>query len=412
MTTRQFDPVFSAALRNELEALADTKEEAVRPPSAVRVLLSRPQLWVSLVTAIVLVAATVGLLRITATPPVPAQTSKVVDPLSRITDPSSPEYVARSVQVLLHVRATGPGAHDFAVPAGVTSLRTYLNCAPAGQSGVGIDGDGKLSGQCSRDTGSTYDLPITAGTHEVEVTVKKGTHYTLLLMASPAPTVSTGALIDPLTAIRDRRTPDALVGDTRAVLEVATAGGDSGGSATTPLRSRARLRAFFVCRASSSSAEAVVDGHTISGCMNSVAHWFDFTPGSSTLTARIGSSGGGTLLVVPAPKGAKDSPQSAVLPYPKTSGTLLGRARGSGAAASGTYRPPAGNVAFTTTCRGTGWLEVSTGEGGTSTRGDACSTTKPDGVNFGGGTRSTGLETWTVIPHGDISWTFQFTTGD
>jgi hypothetical protein len=410
MTTRQFDPVFSAALRNELEALVDAKEETGRPPKAVRVLLHRPQLWVSLVTAVVLVAATLGVLQLTAPPPVPAQSSKVVDPLSRVTDPSSPGYVARAVQVLLHVRATGPGAHDFDVPSGVTSLRVYLNCAPTGQSAVDIDGDGKLSGECSRESGSTYDLPVKAGAHEVEVTIGKRTDYTLLLMTSPAPTVSAGGLIDPLTAIRDRRNPDALVGDTTPVLEVTTAAGGGSGTSSTPLRSSKRLRAYFVCRTSSSTAEAVVDGRAISGCMNSVAHWFDFTPRSSTMTARITSPGETALLVVPAPKGAKDSPASTVLAYPRSPGTLLAGARGTGAPATGTYRNPGLTIAITLTCRGTGWLEIATGDGGTTTRGNACSTTKPNTIGIGRDRRDTKAQPWTVIPHGDISWTFQLST--
>jgi len=411
MTTRQFDPVFSAALRNELEALVDAPKPI--PAKGLLLTLRKPQVWISIVTAAVLVAATIGLLQVThGGESAPAGRSRVADPLTSITNPSSSGYVAREVQTLLHVSATGPGAHDFSVPTGVTSLRVYVNCAPTGKSGVGIDGDGKVSGECSRVSGLSYDMPIDPGTHEVEVTVKKGTDYTLLLMASPAPTVSTGALIDPLAQVRDLRNPDALVGDTSPVLDITRTAGDGRGSASTPLHSSDRLRAYFVCRTSSSTAEAVVDGHTISGCMNSIAHWFDFTPRSATLTAQVDPTGDSALLVVPAPKGAKDSPANTTLRYPKAPGTALGRARGAGTPVSGTYRRPGTSIVFTVSCRGTGWLEMTTTDGGTTTRGTACSALSPQTSGFGGDSKDSSLKTWSVIPHCDISWTFQISTDD
>ncbi|MBW4042005.1 MAG: hypothetical protein HIU86_07730 [Acidobacteria bacterium] len=409
MTTRRFDPVFSAALRNELEALADAHDPAAAPALQRFAALRRPQVWVAVVTAVVLVAATIGVLHLTSAPTEPAGRSRVVDPLTKVTDPSSPEYVARAVQTLLHISSVGPGGHDFSVPAGVTSVRVYLNCAPSGQSTVDIDGKGRMSGGCSRDSGSTYDMPIKPGTHEVEVTVGTRTDSTLLLMASPAPTVSPGALIDPLTQVRDRRDPDALVGDTTPVLRAGGSG--AGGTRPVTVTPGARLRLYFVCRTTSSSADVVVAGHTVSGCMNSIAHWFDFTPTSTSTTAQVDAPAGEpwSLLVVPAPVGAKDSPANATLPYPTASGTVLAEARGSGAPASGTYRRPGNAIAFTVSCRGNGWLEIMTGDGGTNTRGTRCSALQPNTTGFSG-EKDPSPQHWTVLPHGDISWTFQLTS--
>jgi len=60
MTTREFDPVLSAALRNELEALA------TRGPASRRPALRDPQIWITAVTAVVLVLATIGVLQLTS----------------------------------------------------------------------------------------------------------------------------------------------------------------------------------------------------------------------------------------------------------------------------------------------------------------------------------------------------------
>src|ERR1700712_5766479 len=104
--------------------------------------------------------------------------------------------------------------------------------------------------------------------------------------------------------------------------------------------------------------------------MNSIAHWFDFTPKPGSTTAQVTAPAGTSwsLLVVPAPKGAKDSPANTTLAYPEAPGTVLARARGAGAPASGTYRKPGSAIEFVVTCRGTGWLEIQSADGGTTTR--------------------------------------------
>ena len=150
MTTRQFDPVFSAALRNELEALAERADAApaAAPHRPHRAPL-RSQVWISVAVALALVVATLGVLRLTAPHVPPADHGPaVVSPLTRITDPRSPGYVARSVATLLNARGTGSGTRTFDVPGGVTSLTVYLNCSGSAKYEVELDGRGSMSSSC------------------------------------------------------------------------------------------------------------------------------------------------------------------------------------------------------------------------------------------------------------------------
>ncbi len=185
MTTRQFDPVFSAALRNELEALADASQEEITPPHGVRALLHRPQLWVSLVTAVVLIAATVGVLHLTTRPAaVPAGHGRVSDPLSQITDPKYPDFVARSVLTLLHTSGVGPATSSVTVPPGVSSVRAYIRCAPATTFRITIAKF--VSSRCDATSqGGLGDVPITAGTHAVVVSVPEAVAWRLVVIATP-----------------------------------------------------------------------------------------------------------------------------------------------------------------------------------------------------------------------------------
>ena len=409
MKTRDFDPVLSAALRNELEALADGRG-AERGATRHRTPgVRRPQVWITVATAIVLIIATFGALRLSAHDVPPADPgSRVVDPLTSATTPSSPYYVARSVRVVLHARGTGSGTHAFTVPAGVQDVTLRVNCAPDRTFSTRIDGLGDSSGGCSRDGGSSFSGPISAGAHRLTLQVGAGTAYRLLLIATPGPTVSPGALIDPLQQVRDLRNPDAVVGDTRPLLRASQATG-SAVSAPLPAGVR-RVRVLLVCTPASASTTAVVSGRLVSGCQNSVAHWLDLTPPTRTLTASVRAPLGTTwsLLVIPAPQEAKDSPANTALPYPAMQGTVLAQARGAGAEATGTYEQTTDSIGISTTCRGTGWLEITTGSSGTTTRGTACSTTRPSRVGFGG-PDDVGRHRFAVIPHGDISWTFQIT---
>lgn len=404
-TARPFDPVFSTALRNELEGLADGPARA--PRSAAR----RPQLWVALVTAVVLVAATVGVLRLTHPPVQPAAPRPaVVDPLARITDPRSPYYVARVVDVLADAQGVGSAARPFDVPKGVSDLRIYLNCSGSAKYTVEIDREGGNTGSaCDGDTGTNYSEAVLPGAHRVGVRVAKGVRWALLIIRTPDPTVSTGALIDPATAIADPTDPDSIDGDTTPLGRAYGTGDGVPGTLQVP-RGVRRVRVLLVCRTPSAAAQVVIDGRTFSGCMNSIAHWADLTLTSRTVDLRETVPAGvrWSLLVVRAPKGTEDSPESTVLPYPATGGRVLARSRGAGAEASGTYVQPHDDLGITTTCRGTGWLEIRTGTGGTTTRGSACSTSHPESIGFGG-EGDAGKHTYTVIPHGDISWTIQLT---
>ncbi|GAA2752205.1 hypothetical protein [Amnibacterium kyonggiense] len=412
MTTRQFDPVFSAALRNELEALADVEPAPARPHRPVRTALGKPQLWVSLVTAIALAVVTVGVLRLTHESE-PAEESRVIPPLSRVTDPANPNYVARSVQTLLTVRGTGPGTHAFDVPASVSGMQVYLDCAPDGHYSLELDSGGLSSGGCDRDVSGNFGIPVTAGTHEITVSVPKATEWALLIIAKPAPTVSTGPLLDPLAAVRDLRNPDALTGDTTPVYRAS--GERTSAVETVPIPDGVvRLRVYLVCKPSAAAIRVNVDGHVVTGCMNSIAHWFDFTPSSRTITAQVISvtARPWSALIVPAPAGAKDSPENTLLPFPSTQGTdgagprVLAQVRGVGNQVVGTLPATKQGIDISVTCRGTGWLEIATAQG-TIGRGSDCDVKGRFSTGIGGGPAKRGP--YSVTPHGDIAWTATIT---
>jgi hypothetical protein len=417
MTARDFDPVFAAALRNELEARAD-RAPAQEARRFAR--LRRPQVWITAATALALLLATVGVLRLVAPPVQPAAPGvDLVDPLTSVTQPSHASYVARAVDVLVHARGVGTGSHDFDVPAGTGSMTLYVACTGSGRWSTDVDGEARLASDCSRETGSSGAAAISTGRHTLTVHVRPGTAYAVLGIRTPAPTIAPGAVIDPLAAVRDRHTPDALVGDARPVLQASGAGAVTGtGTSTTAVPDGVRrLRVFLVCQPSAATTQVRIDGHRVLGCMNSVAHWFDFTPSGRTLSAQVvpAAPGDWRLLVVRAPEGATDSPANALLPYPQDrGGAVLSRGRGVGAPASGTYLRSRGGIRLAMTCSGTGWLEVATADGGTSTRGNPCSTTDPLTVGLGGGDGdSPGKRlTWTAIPHGDVSWTLTILDGD
>ncbi len=413
MNARDFDPVFSAALRNELEARADrASAQQARPFARLR----RPQVWITAATALVLLLATVGVLRAVAPTAQPAGPgSAVVDPLVSVTTPDADAYVARAVNVLLHVRGTGSGVHDFTVPPGVSAMTVFVACSPSHRYSTGLDGGGFSSGTCDRETGGSFGVDIRPGEHSLRIRLPRSAAYALLAIETPGPTVADGAVIDPLTAVRDRRTPDALVGDTGPLLQASGTRTGSVRTATVPDGVQ-RLRVFLVCQPSSAATRVRIDGHQVLGCMNSVAHWFDFTPRSRTVSAQVVSVSptDWRLLVVPAPDRAQDSPANALLPYPAEDGRepVLVRARGVGGTATGQYVRRTSGVVLDITCRGTGWLEVQTGDGSSSGRGDACEQEGRMSAGFGGQDDLAGKRlTWTAIPHGDISWTLTILDG-
>ncbi|MFD1721922.1 hypothetical protein [Amnibacterium endophyticum] len=412
MKTREFDPVRSAALRNELESLPTARSA---PSVAER--LCRPQVWVTAVTAILLLAATVGVLQVTAAhEPQPARTGGL-DALQQVTDPDSGAFVARAVHVLLQARGEGLGERRFEVPSGTGSVRVLLVCASdehftidlSGGGGAPASGASTLSGGCGRTIGGTGDVPVEAGAHRVAVHTPADVRWDLLVIRTPDPTVRTGPVIDPLAAVRDPYDPDSLPGDTRPLLQGSGRGSDRVSGPTAP--AGVRLRAYLVCSPSSSSTTATIDGHRVRGCMNSIAHWFDFTPTDGRLVADVRASGDWALLVVRAPAGAAgDSPDATVLPYPAEQHDVLARTRGSGASASGTYVRRSAWLTLVMTCRGSGSLEVETPDGGTRLRGRCDG--HPIETSFGGEDDGIGrTRTWTAVPHGDISWTFQILDG-
>ncbi|WP_375389426.1 hypothetical protein [uncultured Amnibacterium sp.] len=185
MTTRQFDPVLSAALRNELEALADRHEV----PAPLRV-IHRPQVWVTVATALVLAVATLGVLQTTRgmeAPPGRSSTgASLQDPLAEITDRSSALYIGDSPAPILHARADRTRTFALVVPRGVASVRFYVVCT-AGSSWT-LQIDARSSGGCHGSITGYEDVPAAQLRGSATVTVRPGTEYVLLVIPTPTTT--------------------------------------------------------------------------------------------------------------------------------------------------------------------------------------------------------------------------------
>lgn len=234
MTPREFDPVLSAALRQELQRRVDATSGPASGSAASR--HPRRQAVIAIAVAAVLIALTVGTLRLTASAPSPATTGRtaatgggIVDPLSELTDPSDDRALADGTYaVLLASRAAGARSFSFEVPPDVTSVRVYLACAPASTFRVTVAR--AFSGGCASRFQDFADIPTRSGTRTVRVTVPGSTRYSLLVVTTPDPdgttTYSTLTVspLPPAALPYPEVDPAALVGRKRGISAIRVTG--------------------------------------------------------------------------------------------------------------------------------------------------------------------------------------------
>ncbi|MGT2426251.1 hypothetical protein [Amnibacterium kyonggiense] len=281
MTIRQFDPVFSAALRNELEAIADAGDAPARPHRPhrpVRAALARPQVWVSVITAVVLVAATIGVLQIAhRTTLQPAATTAISDPLEQITDPSDPEYVGAAPLVLLSTRGTGSTMIGIDVPPGVTSVRPYLRCLPLASFRISL-GKGFSTG-CDARSADYADIPVVAGRRTLALRIPADTTWRLVVIVTPSTGTTTSstlhvtagpeAITDPLAQITDPADQSFVARSVSPVVDVSGIG-----SRRIPLAVPAGVSAVRIYIVCASGADWALDGET-SQCRGRITGWSD-----------------------------------------------------------------------------------------------------------------------------------------
>lgn len=423
MTTRQFDPVFSAALRNELEALADGGAPVREPRRRSLAALARPQVWISLVTALVLAVATVGVLRLTEPPaPVaPAGRAGVVDPLAQITDPSYGDYVGPSPRVLLRTSGTGATTTTIDIPAGVTSVRPYLRCSTSSYYRLAV-GKG-FATSCERTSGDFADIPVAAGSRTLDLRIASGVRWRLVVIATPddpsssaATTTTPDAVVDPLTDLTDP-TSTLYVADrlTPILHERAT------GSRTFALRVPSGVEDVTFYLACSAGAEWVLttDTSESGGCSGRLDGSVGEPAAQLHGTVRVTVSPGTefVLLAVPTPV-EPASPAKGIelprLPYPSVSGTVVGRDRSTSAAHEvGDLTAAVSTLRIIATCEGSGSLRISTSDGSSTTAGCAAGAPKRTTRTVGrtGGLEGLGALRYGVQPTGSVTWTVTFVAG-
>jgi hypothetical protein len=431
MTTRQFDPVLSAALRNELEALADRAED----PAPTRPVLARPQVWVTAVTALVLVLATVGVLRLTAvegTPPAGGGGS-LVDPLVASGGPSEDETLRDTpVTTLLHRESTGPTTFAVDVPAGTTWLGVYATCSPRSAITVADDAQGDLRSTCAFDgavSSSTAD-PST-GQRRIDVVVPERTRFRILVLAAtPASTTTVSQLevrdvpagvSDPLEEIQDPAS-DSYIRANPEVL-VHASGGSDGTFPIVVADDLTSVRPYVNCTPESGYRVEIDGVSTIEGtCDPSFSGSFSdipLEPGQHTFTVRLTGAESADrafvalLIATPQYLPSTSGPSRAPLPYPTNlaADQVLARDRGAAGITTGRIPRSVRGVSISITCRGDGAVAVQTPFGtlGNPAGRDACGT--DEAVQTGGGVSGRRLvdrPRYTITPYGDVRWTVTF----
>ncbi len=113
-----------------------------------------------------------------------ADAGALVDPLSQITDKRDPDYVAESIQPILHAEGLGPSSYEVHIDTETHSVRAYIVCAPDSAFTVTIDK--RFFGQCAQRFSFFADLPVEPGDREVSVTVPDATQFILVVIRTPA----------------------------------------------------------------------------------------------------------------------------------------------------------------------------------------------------------------------------------
>jgi hypothetical protein len=219
-----------------------------------RPLIRRPQLWVTAVTAVILVVATLGVLHLTARPTaVPAHRDTLSDPLAQITDPASGDFVDASPLVLLTTSGIGSATASMDVPPGVTSVRPYIRCAPLASFRITV-GKGFSTG-CDARSADFADIPVKAGRQSISVRIPDDVTWRLVVIATPDDSTTTSstlevttgpdAILDPLDEIENPASTDYVAADVTPILHE-TGEGSARFTLDVP-KEVAAVRVYLVC---------------------------------------------------------------------------------------------------------------------------------------------------------------------
>ena len=423
--TRSFDPVLSAALRNELEHLAD--REATRParPAAA----ARPQVWITAVTAVLLVVATLGLLRITGGSDGAPAAARPGDPLTAAHGPlADAELRGTPVTVLAQGRAIGGSRFRLSVPEGTTRLTAYATCGPAGSAKLELLGFSG-SGECAPASARAFTLQDPgSGPTELRVDLPSGVAARILVIAvAPSSTTTLSqlrvhdlpaGLRDPLTEILDPRS-DAYI---RAAPDVLL-GASGTGSRDLPVvlpAGTTSVRPYLNCSPETRQYSVGVDEGSMHGeCSSGFGGSFGdvpMTPGAHTVRVRVpkGTAWSLVLIATPVYTPATAGPVRALLPYPSgiAPDRVLGRERGAFGIVTGRLEGTMTRVSVTITCQGDGTVTVATpfGTAGNPAERASCGARSPKRTSTGmGGPERVTDPRFTITPYGDVRWTVTFT---
>jgi hypothetical protein len=193
MTVPEFDPAFSRDLRQELVSRSDAvARPRTRPHGS---LPQRRALLTTIVTAVVLLFITIGVLQVVrpaAGPAAPSSgvASTVVDPLTVVTDPAQGEqFLSRSPDVLLHAIGTDGASHSATidVPDGTTTVRIWLNCTEGAHFAISLHRHAR-TGTCASSDATPWDVTVPAGarvTVQYAVPDPPDASYAFLVVALP-----------------------------------------------------------------------------------------------------------------------------------------------------------------------------------------------------------------------------------
>lgn len=112
----------------------------------------------------------------------------LADPLDRITDPDSPDFVANQVDVVLDERGSGAAAFDIPRPdTALSGIRFYVECSPA--SAFQVTMGTFFSGDCAPEFQNYGQVPLSSATEpgplHVELDLPDGVEYLVIAIAMP-----------------------------------------------------------------------------------------------------------------------------------------------------------------------------------------------------------------------------------